>query len=248
MTHPSRRLPGIFVTGTDTGVGKTRVVCWLARLLTEQGMRVGVCKPAVTGATATDAGWVWDDLQRLRAAIGEDADPHLGERICPFRWFAPLAPPAAAGYDEQAYQQQVVPYARGQVTLDELLGALDEWTGKCDCLITEGIGGLLCPLTAEETVADLAALWGRPLLVVSHLGLGTLNHTLMTVECARHRGLDVLGVLLNETLRSAAGPAEESNPQQLRQRLGIPVWGPIRYQEENEIPPVLRDIDWNQYL
>lgn len=245
MTQSQGKLPGLFVTGTDTHVGKTRVVCWLARLLREQGIQVGVCKPAVSGATPIDGGWIWEDLERLLAEVG---DLFPAERICPFRWFSALAPPVAAEYDRLLHDEGHIPYARGVVSLPEYRQALDEWEGTCECLITEGVGGLLCPLTQDETAADLAVQWGRPVLVVSRLGLGTLSHTLMTVECARRRGLEVIGVLLNQTIPGAAGPAEESNPVQLRRRLDLPVWGPIRYQVQNEIPPEIRDVDWQKYL
>lgn len=227
-------------------MGKTRVTCWIARILTERGFRVGLCKPAVTGAVQVGPDWIWEDVEQLRSACSAEAEI---ERIAPFRWYSPLAPPAAEVYDRQLSESGKVPPSPKQgVALSQYLESLDAWENKCDCLITEGIGGLLCPLTATETVADLAVSWGRPVLIVSRLGLGTLNHTLMTFECANRRGLPVAGVLLNQTVDAPWGAAEHTNPIQLRNYLPVPVWGPLPFQSADNIPEPLRGIQWEQIV
>ena len=97
--------------------------------------------------------------------------------------------------------------------LSEHQHAIDGWTRRCELLIVEGVGGILCPITDQETVADLAAWWGRPIIIVARLGLGTLNHTLMTVEIARARGLNLSGVLLNQSEKGAeVFPRRQTQP------------------------------------
>jgi dethiobiotin synthetase len=96
-------------------------------------------------------------------------------------------------------------------------------------LLVEGVGGLLCPLTARETIADLAAALKYPLLVVARLGLGTVNHTLLTVEAARSRGLTVAGIVLNEAEPLASLEGTEENPVEIERRTRIPVLGILRH-------------------
>lgn len=234
--------PSLFVVGTDTGVGKTRVSGWIVQSLHERGYRPGVCKPASTGAEPGENGWIWPDLEHLRVACGSDFPL---EKIGPFRWFAPLAPPAAQRIDRS--DDRLLPiqkYAR-LPAINDYLDALFSWKDHCDLLIIEGTGGLLCPLTERETIADLAVAWGAPILIVSRLGLGTLNHTLLTVEAARRRGLKVVGVMLNRPGPETDGIAEQTNPTELRARLDIPVFGPLSFQTEMApTPPEIRAIDW----
>ena len=233
------RPKGIFVIGTDTGIGKTRVTCWIAEFLARQGVRAGVCKPAVTGARLVDGAWVWDDIERLRASCRLDVPPSW---IGPFRWKPPLAPPAAARDERRSRDPDAIELP----SLDDLVRSLDAWDGSCDLLLVEGIGGLLCPLTERHTVADLAAAWDRPVLVVARAGLGTLNHTLLTVEVALARGLDVIAVLLNKPEPRTDDLSELSNPRDLTVRLPVPVWGPIPHLggEVPDIPEAIRTVDW----
>lgn len=237
-THESVSPRGLFIAGTETGVGKTRVTCWLARLLRRQGIRLGLCKPAVTGAERRGARWVWPDIELLRAAC--DA-PVTAEQIGPYRWRLPLAPPVAARLEGS---ESAMP------TLADYLAALNAWQNRCDILVAEGIGGLMCPLTETETVADLASAWDRPVLIVARLGLGTLNHTLLTVEAALARRLRVLAVLLNSVGAETWGLAERTNPDELRRRLApLPVWGPIGYQiTEEPIPAPITNVPWVELL
>ena len=228
---PKAGPPGLFITGTDTGVGKTRVTCWLARELAARGVRIGLSKPVATGAARVGDSLTWEDTQALLAVC-----PIPNEKlITPIHLLEPLAPNVAARRDPnwQGRTLQLLDYQR----------AIDAWTRRCEMLIVEGVGGLLCPITDQETVAELAAWWGRPVLIVARLGLGTLNHTLMTVEIARSRGLNIIGVLLN---RAEAGPlsiSDETNPAELRRLVDVPVWGPILFDESAEqIPAAIRDV------
>lgn len=175
---------GFFVTGTDTGVGKTHVSCDIVRDLRKRGHRVGAYKPVCSGVRiASNGRSVWDDVEELRNALGGDVSE---DQISPQRFDAPLAPPLAARQEGRS------------VDLVGLQSGFDSWRSQCDLLIVEGAGGLLCPLTERETMADLAMRFQLPLLIVARLGLGTINHTLLTIEAARARGLQIVGVLLNE--------------------------------------------------
>ncbi len=191
------RLRGLFITGTDTGVGKTRVACLIARAARDSGMRVGAYKPVCSGATADDPP-AWDDVEQLAAAVGPTFPR---ERICPQRFVAPVAPPLAAKREGR------------HVDSGLLRRGAQWWVGQVDLLLVEGAGGLLSPISEHETVADLAVDLGYPLLIVAADRLGTINHTLLTVEAALARGLSVAGIVINrvspERDASSAGNAAE---------------------------------------
>lgn len=205
---------------------------------------MGVCKPAVSGVEKGPAGPRWDDLDRLAAAIDAGESRTL---IGPYRFESPLAPPVAARVDGGGWGRKG-PVAAAP-SIEDYLDALRAWEGRCDVLLVEGVGGLLCPLTDTQTVADLAARWGRPMLIVARLGLGTLSHTLAALEAAERRGIPVAGVLLNRDSGAPDGIAEKTNPAELRARVRAPVWGPLPYPSEEEpVPKVVAEIDWVSML
>lgn len=109
------------------------------------------------------------------------------------------------------------------VDLDAIQHGLDAWRSECDIVVVEGAGGLLCPLTDKLTMADLAAQFGFPLLIVARLGLGTINHTLLTVEVARRRGLRVAGIVFNEPTHISEDLSSESNAAEVAARCDVPV-------------------------
>ncbi|MFW6158638.1 MAG: dethiobiotin synthase [Planctomycetota bacterium] len=207
-------IPSLLVTGTDTEVGKTLVASCLARLLRERGHDVGVMKPFATGCQSVDGDFVAADGVCLARAAGVE-DPH--ERVCPVRLRHPLAPTVAARLEGRA------------LSLDPVWAALAELCERHECLIVEGIGGLLVPVTPASLLADVAVGLGAPVLIVARAGLGTINHSLLTVECARARGLEVAAVVLNRTAPGPGSPAEETNPTEVAARSGAPVLGPLPY-------------------
>jgi dethiobiotin synthetase len=206
---------GLFITGTDTGVGKTHVTAAVARLLRESGRPVAVCKPVATGAVRSGDRWRSEDTVQLADAAG------LGEanwdRITPWVFPDPAAPPVAARRQGTT------------LTLADLATAVKRCNRQGAVLLVEGVGGLLCPLTQQDTVADLVAELALPLVVVARRALGTLNHTLLTLEVAHRRGLAVAGVVVNETA-SPAGLADETNVEELRRRIGVPVLAVVPYE------------------
>lgn len=168
---------GMFVTGTDTGVGKTVVAAGVVAALRAEGLDVGVSKPIQSGNRAGDPD---GDTMRLLALAGLD-DPV--DRVNLYAFAAPLAPQVAAGLEEVTVDRSRV--------LDHVLSA-----GR-DALVVEGAGGWMVPLAAGWTVADLAAELGFPVLIVARPGLGTVNHTVLTAGAVRAAGLEVAGVVLN---------------------------------------------------
>jgi len=204
---------GLFVTGTDTDVGKTFVTALIARELRHDGVRVGVCKPACSGAEFVAGVPVWQDIEQLAAAAEIDDR----ERICRQRFLAPLAPPVAAALEDGTLDDEL---CRRTVT---------DWEGRCDLMLVEGVGGLLCPLTATSSVADFAGWTGFPLIIVARLGLGTINHTLLTLECAAQRGLRVGGILLSDGDRLSETPAGRTNADELSSRIDVPLLGVVPF-------------------
>lgn len=177
---------GLFVTGTSTEVGKTVVAAVLARTLAGEGKKVAVFKPAVTGL---DEG-VETDHELLRRASGSAQND---EEIAPYRYGPPASPHLAAAL------------AGEEVDPGRLRSAAAAAVEGADAIVCEGVGGLLVPLSPGYLVRDLAADLGYPLVVVASPGLGTINHTLLTIESARAAGLEVSAVVLN---RWPAEPSE----------------------------------------
>lgn len=171
--------PGLFVTGTDTEVGKTIVAGTVAATLAEQGHAVSVFKPAVTGVGDPDAGP--PDHERLRASARSGQRP---ADVAPYRFEPAVSPHLAAQWAGVAIDPETL---RSSAGLAAACG---------DVLVAEGVGGLLVPLADGYLVRDLAVDLGLPLLIAARPGLGTISHTLLTIECARRAGLDVRAVVL----------------------------------------------------
>jgi dethiobiotin synthetase len=171
-------MAGVFVTGTGTEVGKTVVAAAIARTLVSEGQRVQVFKPAVTGL---DEG-VETDHALLRRASGSDQSD---EQIAPYRYGPPMSPHLAASL------------AGEEIERERLLATARAAAESADFLVCEGVGGFLVPLSLTHLVRDLAADLGYPLVIVANPGLGTINHTLLTLDAARAAGLEVAAVVLN---------------------------------------------------
>lgn len=199
---------GLLVTGTDTEVGKTVVAGAICAALAARGERVAAFKPVVTGLEdAPPAPWPADH-ELLAAAAGGGQAP--GD-VAPYRFGPPLSPHYAAEL------------AGATVDPAHLRAAAEQASAGADALICEGVGGLLVPLAAGYSVRDLAADLGLPVVVVARTGLGTINHTLLTVEAARAAGLTVAGIVM--TPWSDPEPIERSNRATVERLAGVPVTG-----------------------
>jgi len=221
---------GIFVTGTDTGVGKTYLTCLLASHFQQSGHSVGLYKPACSGAERSESGdWVWDDLERLAAVLPDGVNR---EWICPQKWKAPLAPPVAAEREGM------------QVDRDLLRTGAARWLGRVEFLLVEGVGGWRSPIADGETVAELARDLGFPVLIVAANRLGMINQTLLTLESIRNLSLPVSGIVVN----SLYGEDDESigtNADVLRRMTSVPVWGPLPQEtgaESNARDQIVRQV------
>lgn len=207
-TVPGTR--GLFITGTDTGVGKTHLACLIARAAAAGGLRVGTYKPVCSGATHGPSGeWRWEDVERLAEATGR-AFP--AERICPQCYRAPVAPPLAARREGS----RVDPHL--------LRSGAAWWRGRVELLLVEGAGGLCSPIAEDELVADVASDLGYPLLIVAADRLGTINHTLLTVQAARARGIPLAGIVMNR-LSPTDDESSGRNGEQIERLCGVPVLG-----------------------
>jgi dethiobiotin synthetase len=216
---------GLFITATDTGAGKTFVTAGIARIWRHEQRPFRVCKPVATGAEGR-----WSEDTRLLAEAAGDVDL---EAVTPFTFAAPAAPPVAARL------------AGSAVKLEDLTEAVHRRAARGRTVLVEGVGGLLCPLTEHQTVADLARELALPLIVVTRRSLGTLNHTLLTVEAAQRRGLRMAGVVITATT-PVQGVAEETNVEELRRRLDVPLLAVLPHQPEatDSGLPALAAVDW----
>lgn len=219
-------MSGLFITGTDTGVGKTIVTAAVTRALRAQGRRVEVAKPVASGIST--------DTELLRDAAGLPADQGHEQRITPWRFGAEAAPPVAARLEGKS------------LSFDAIRAAVERCRNPDGVLLVEGVGGLLCPLTDTTTVADLVAALALPLVVVARRSLGTLNHTLLTVEAAQRRGLDVVGVVVSETV-PVADVAGRTNVEELTARLNVPILAVVPHTREVAVATAaVAGVNWEQ--
>lgn len=207
--NPSFPAKGIFVTGTDTGVGKTVITAALAAALRHRGFDAGVMKPVQTGSEPTPVGLTAPDAEYLTRVAGVFDPPEL---VCPSRFTAPLAPLTAARLADR------------EVDLAAIRAAFRELTARRSPVLVEGAGGLAVPIRKDYLMSDLAADLGLPVVVVARPGLGTINHTLLTVHFARAAGLRVLGIIVNN-YPPQPGEAERTSPAVIEEFSGAPILG-----------------------
>ena len=199
-------MAGLFIAGTDTGVGKTVVTAGIAAYLRNKGLDCGVMKPVESGCLSGAAGSDSDYLKRI-SGCSDDVD-----LINTYAFQAPLAPGVAA--KEEGVEIQFEAIAEGYRRLE----LLHPW------VLVEGAGGLLVPLSEQQSLVDLIAFLGLPVLLVARLGLGTLNHTLLSLHYLASRNIPVVGVVLN-TLHHKVDFSARFNRHTLSQWTEVPVWG-----------------------
>ena len=196
---------GLFVTGTNTGVGKTYVAALIASSLRDAGVRVGVYKPVASGCEMRAGSLVSPDAVLLWESAGR---PGTLENVCPQQFAAPLAPHLAARAEGK------------RVDSARLRDGIAFWRESSDIVLVEGAGGLMSPMSDDDYNADLAATFGYPLVVVSANELGTINATLQTLITASTYcdGLDVAGIVLNSPKRRDDDLSMGSNADELARR------------------------------
>lgn len=199
---------GLFVTGTDTGVGKSVLAAAICAALRARGEAVAAFKPVVTGLDEPPIDWPRDD-ELLAGAAG---DHQQREQVAPYRYGPPLSPHYAAELAGETIEPaRLVEAARAAAGDDKLL-------------VAEGVGGLLVPVTPGYLVRDLAIDLGLPVVIAARTGLGTINHSLLTVEAARTAGLHVTGVVMTPWPPTPA-PIEMSNRATVQRLAGVTVSG-----------------------
>jgi dethiobiotin synthetase len=223
---------GVFVAGTDTGVGKTEIARALLHLFAREGLRPRALKPVETGC-APDAP---EDALSLRAACGPPGNALALDRVCPYRFRMPAAPLVAAEAEGRA------------VDLDRVLAVARESVAEGP-LVVEAAGGLYVPLVREVAQAsleqaddatsppaemlatnlDLAERLGLPVLLVGRAGLGTINHCALSAAALERRGLTVLAVVLNHATLRAADPTLATNARMIAELTGLAVLGPTPF-------------------
>lgn len=230
-------IPGLFITGTDTGVGKTVIAGAIAQWFARRGLNVAVAKPMATGCERRREGLVSEDAEFLASAA--DAR-HPLDQICPVRYVEPLAPAVAA---ERAGQPVDWP------AIDR---ALQHMSVGSHVMIVEGVGGVMVPLDDHATVLHMARWLQLPAIVVARPGLGTINHTLLTVGALRSAGLHVPGVVINRYPAETASVAEETNAQAIEQWGNVPVLCTVpdepvkRASVPTEIAAAIDLVDWGR--
>lgn len=188
---------GIFVLGTDTGVGKTVVAAGLTLALRERGVRVGVMKPIATGCLGHSGRLVSTDAAYLMEAAMMDATGLVN----PVRYRSPVAPSVAALVEKV------------EVNIDQIVAAYDELKKAYDFIVVEGVGGVLVPIKENYFVSNLVEALDLSVLLVVSSKLGTINHTLLSVEALLSRGIEIAGIVMNGVENANISLAEITNPK-----------------------------------
>jgi dethiobiotin synthetase len=211
---------GLFITGTDTGVGKSLITGGIAAILREQGLKVGVFKPIASGCRHDREGLVSDDTEFL--AYCADADYPLSV-ITPIVYKTPAAPVTCA---------QIEGY---QIDFEAIATANKYLCETCDIVLVEGIGGAMVPLTDTATILDLAVEFDLPAVIVARPNLGTINHSLLTIEAVRNAGLPVAGLVINGYNAEAADVPEETSAEVICDFSDTSLLSVVPYDEDSSV-------------
>jgi dethiobiotin synthetase len=199
-------MAGLFITGTDTGVGKTLVTTALLHAFASLGVRAVGMKPVAAGAEQVDGVWVNEDVALIRAASGVDAPAEL---INPYLFRDPIAPHIAAERKGVA------------IDIPRIAAACDALASLAEVVVVEGVGGFRVPLSPTTDTADLASRLGLPIILVVGMRLGCINHALLTAEAIAARGLVLAGWVANQ--REPGMAAYDENLASLATRLPAPL-------------------------
>ena len=233
---------GIFITGTDTEIGKTVVAGGLAAAIKAAGVDVGVMKPIASGGVEHKGRIVSEDAIFLKGAAQVDDALDLINPICLRQ---PLAPSVAAEIEGVS------------IDLRQIDEAFAELCQKHEFIVVEGVGGIAVPICEEMLVANLAERFQLPLLIVARPNLGTINHTVLTVEFAKFYSLEICGIVLNASQEESKGLAEKTNPKELERLTNLPILGTVPFDErlQNSTPSpdflskfIGEHVDWRSIL
>ncbi len=229
---------GLFIAGTGAGVGKTLIAGAIAKILTDNGQKVGVFKPIATGCNRHWEGLTSCDTEFLANCANSDLS---FSTITPVGYITPAAPIVGAVQEGRP------------IDFDSIAAAYKDICENSDIVIVEGIGGVRMPLTLEFDLLDLAVEFSLPVVVISRLGPGTINHTLMTIDCVRAAQLKIAGIVLNGYNALEETVAEETAGQIITQCSSVNVLCTVPFDETVDIEaqspgevivPSLLDCDW----
>ncbi len=223
---------GFFIVGTDTGVGKTIVAGAMIKALSFLGHHVGAMKPDESGCSREGEVLVPSDGMFLRQTAHMDEPITL---VTPCCFESPLAPLAASEIDMK------------EVDLAEIRRAFKELSAKYSAMIVEGLGGLMVPIKKDHYLVNMASEFGLPLILVARPGLGTINHIMLSVDCALKEGREVAGLIINYSTPPDGGLAEKTNPGLLARICPIPVISVFPYlsspDEDSIAKAALKNLD-----
>ena len=211
---------GIFITGIDTGVGKTFVAVGLINALKEKGFNVCPMKPVETGCRTKKGKLIPEDTMSLIKASGIKEAIDV---INPYRFKHPLAPSVAAELERKSIKKE------------KIFSAYNYLSKKYDITIVEGAGGIMAPLYKKYLFLDFISDINLPIIIVSRPGLVTINHTLLTISAAKGRGVNILGVVINYAAKTKTGIAEKTNPEIIKRLGGVPVIGIVLYSKNQKV-------------
>ena len=229
---------GLFITGTDTGVGKTLIAGAIAKILSQKGKKVGVFKPIATGCRLEREGLVSDDAEFLAHCT----DSEFGlDVINPINFVTPAAPFACEQLENR------------KVELERIITAYNYICSKTDCVIVEGIGGIRVPITDELDVLTLAKAFNLPVVIVARPDLGTINHTLLTIDAVRSVHLPLAGVVISGYDESQTDFAQQSCPAVIAEAGRTQILAIVPFDHETQIEKgiigdivldSLTEVDW----
>lgn len=205
---------GLFITGTDTGVGKTFVTAGMLRALNGMGYRSCPMKPVETGCARRGGVLVPADAIKLLSASGLN-EPL--DALNPYRFRHALSPSAAADEDGSVISKR------------KIIAGYNRLRNKYDITIVEGSGGLMVPLYKRYLFMDLIKEMDIPLIIVARPGLGTINHSLLTIKAARDAGINVIGVVINHSSKTVKDVSVRSNPAAIKSIGNVDILGEVPF-------------------
>jgi dethiobiotin synthetase len=209
-----------FITGTDTGVGKTHVTTLLLRQLRHQGIRAAAMKPIACGFDGRNDARTYHRIMKKEVPL---------DIINPIHFRSPLAPSVAARIEHR------------RINMMTIRNAYAHLAARYSLILVEGAGGLMVPVKRDYFMADLARDMNLPVIVIARLGLGTINHTLLTVRQAKAIGLHVAGIILNDTTGNR-GLAERTNIREVPAICGVPLFGIIPFGKKSGLCSILQKL------
>ncbi len=213
-------MESVFITGTDTGVGKTEVVGLLGRYLLEAGCSVVTQKPIQTGAA--DLSLDVDRHLELMGRTRGDIERYLGD-VEPYVFGLAASPHLAAKVENK------------RIDAEKIRGSFEVLSDEFDCVIVEGLGGVLVPFDGESLAIDIFKGFGLPVVIVAANKLGAINHTLLTIEALKARGMEILGVVFNSQPGKQEQLVLEDNPKIIGELSGETILGVLPWERETQV-------------